>query len=199
MENDYLTLEVAYLSQHKISQLHNDAYPRSLMFYALIYLEHLRGIREHPRQCPRAIPVISEKHVLTSSVSGGQENEKPGIGQEENEKHSVGQGNENPPSPHKTLTEPVTDKLAPAYATVSDATYAIPSKIQSLTFEPGEDEKALCQVITDAMSPRRSPRDGTVVKKLPKKKLLKEYSKPTERGIELADKENLILVYKFYV
>ncbi|KAK1589191.1 hypothetical protein Q3G72_031350 [Acer saccharum] len=34
---------------------------------------------------------------------------------------------------------------------------------------------------------------------LPKKKLLKEYSKPTERGIEFADKENLILVYKFYV
>ncbi|KAK0603977.1 hypothetical protein LWI29_010823 [Acer saccharum] len=97
---------------------------------------------------------------------------------------------------------------APAYATVSDATYAIASKIQSLTvsspaavsetdkklvktgekdnsltaqlwdkgvsvkkyilhkFEPGEDEKALSQVITDAMSPRISPRDGTVVKKV---------------------------------
>ncbi|KAK4851293.1 hypothetical protein QYF36_013902 [Acer negundo] len=167
------------------------------------------GYKEHARQHPRAIPVISEKHVFTSSASGGQENEKPGIAQEENEKPNVGQGDEKPPSPHKTLTETVTEKLAPAYATVSDATYAIASKIQSLTvsspaavsgtdkklfvktgqkntsptaqiwdkgvsvkeyvlhkFEPGEDEKALSQVIADVMSPRISPRDGTVVKKV---------------------------------
>ncbi|KAJ0083392.1 hypothetical protein Patl1_31290 [Pistacia atlantica] len=98
-------------------------------------------------------------------------------------------------------------KLAPAYATVSDATHAIASKIQGLTvsspatpevkklpaletekpasptgqmwdkgvsvkefiknkFEPGEDERALSQAITEAMSPKRSPREGGVVEKV---------------------------------
>ncbi|KAL5750310.1 hypothetical protein ACOSP7_024913 [Xanthoceras sorbifolium] len=164
------------------------------------------GYKENARQHPRAFPVISERHVLTSSVNN---DEKPDIGQEENEKPSVEKENEKPPSPLKTLTETVTEKLAPAYATVSDATLAIASKIQSLTvssptsasetdkktvgetgqkdtspttqiwdkgvsvkeyilnkFEPGEDEKALSQVITDAMSPRRSPREGTMVEKV---------------------------------
>lgn len=164
------------------------------------------GYREHARQHPRAIPVISDKHVLASSVNSG-----------------AGQENENPPTPNKTLTETVTEKLSPAYATVSDATQAIASKIQDLTvssladpgtdkhenldankqanlptvklstpetdkrtsptgqvtdkgvsvkeyiknkLEPGEDDKALSKVITDTMSPRKSPREVGVMDKM---------------------------------
>ncbi|KAL9412838.1 hypothetical protein AB3S75_041488 [Citrus x aurantiifolia] len=160
------------------------------------------GYKEKARLHPRLIPVISEKHVLSSSI---KENEKP-------------------PSPNKTtLTETVTEKLAPAYATVSDATHAIASRIQGLTvstptasecneqdnlatlkqatsetdtktnpetekqgsptgkkwnkgvsvkgyikhkFEPGEEERALSKVITDVMSPKRSPREVGVVGKM---------------------------------
>lgn len=202
------------------------------------------GYKENAKKHPRAIPMISEKHALVSSV--GQENEK-----------------QNPPSPNsKTLTETVTEKLSPAYAKVSDtvtdklspayakvsdtvtdklspayatvsdtvteklspacakvsdATHVIASKIQGLTistqngtktnknmtanepdtytsdvkvddqtsprgqiwdkgvsvkeyiknkFEPGEDEKALSEVITNAVSPRKSPREGGVVEKV---------------------------------
>lgn len=74
--------------------------------------------KETARQHPRAIPVISEKHVLPSSVNHGIE--------------------EKPASANKTLTETMTEKLAPAYATVSDATHAIASKIQSLAFSAAE-------------------------------------------------------------
>jgi hypothetical protein len=87
------------------------------------------GYKETARQHPRAVPVISETHVLPSSetcaaevkpitetVSGKQENEK---------------------SP-KTLTQTVAEKLAPAYNTVSVATNAIASKIQSLAVSTPE-------------------------------------------------------------
>ncbi|KAM4095717.1 hypothetical protein ACJW30_08G049800 [Castanea mollissima] len=72
--------------------------------------------RETARQHPRAIPVISEKHVPSSSVNCDAEQEK-----------------EKTTSPNKTITETVTERLAPAYAAVSDATYALASKVQGLT------------------------------------------------------------------
>lgn len=205
------------------------------------------GYKEKARLNPRLIPVISEKHVLSSSI---KENEKPPspnktVNGQQNENPSnktvTVQENEKPPnpptqskaltdivtekpnSPDKTLTETVTGKLAPAYATVSDATHAIASKIQGLTvstpsasesneqdnlatlkqatsetdtktnpetekqesptgqkwdkgvsvkeyikhkFEPGEEERALSKVITDVMSPKKSPREGGVVGKM---------------------------------
>ncbi|XP_075633643.1 uncharacterized protein LOC142606129 [Castanea sativa] len=177
--------------------------------------------RETARQHPRAIPVISEKHVPSSSVNCNAEQEK-----------------EKTTSPNKTITETVTERLAPAYAAVSDATYALASKVQGLTvstpaasqttsreaiapqplsgqtvpqtysgtsvpqtysssfapeigthantseqiwdkgvsvkeylmhkLEPGEDERALSQVISEAISPRsrRTPGDIGVVEKV---------------------------------
>jgi hypothetical protein len=73
--------------------------------------------------------VISETHVLPSSVTCAAE-DKPITetvsGKQENEK-----------SP-KTLTETVAEKLAPAYNTVSIATHAISSKIQSLAISTPE-------------------------------------------------------------
>ncbi|KAA8549307.1 hypothetical protein F0562_000991 [Nyssa sinensis] len=154
------------------------------------------GYKETARQHPRAFPVVSEKHVVPSSVK--QENEKP------------------PSSSTKTITETVSEKLAPAYAVVSDATQTIASKIAGLTvatptapetgeyagsgtrtssgvseagenasgsqqtwdkgvsmkeymmhkLEPGEDEKALSQVITEAISPKKTPGDMGVVEKV---------------------------------
>ncbi|XP_010937576.1 uncharacterized protein [Elaeis guineensis] len=80
----------------------------------------------------------------------------------------------------KTLPETVTEMLAPAYNMVSEATQMIASKIQSPgtgqelgakqmwdkgisvkeylmhKLEPGEEDRALCQVITEAVSPRNT-------------------------------------------
>ncbi|WOL16511.1 hypothetical protein Cni_G25298 [Canna indica] len=80
---------------------------------------------------------------------------------------------------NKSLGETVTDSLAPAYAVVSEATQAIASRIQESArpscesaakqvwekgvsmkeyllqkLEPTEEDRALCQVITSAVSPR---------------------------------------------
>ncbi|GFZ01435.1 hypothetical protein Acr_15g0000440 [Actinidia rufa] len=170
--------------------------------------------KETARQHPRAIPVVSEKHVLPNSI-----------------KHDVEQEKQKPLSPSKTITETVTEKLGPAYTAVSDATHAIASKIAGLTIaggdsgnfagstdtagvhsaspltvvtdtadcdvsgmhklgrgseprgqtwdkgvsvkeylmtklEPGEDERVLSQVITEAISPKRTPGDVGVVEKV---------------------------------
>lgn len=96
------------------------------------------------------------------------------------------------PTTKKTITEAVSEKLAPAYATVTEATSMITSKIQELStvspkstgeerkwdkgvsvkeylktkLEPGEDERALSQVITEVISPRRSPSEKGVVEKV---------------------------------
>lgn len=186
------------------------------------------GYKEAARQHPRAVPVIPEKHVLPSSVTCAED--KPVTetvnGKQENENFS------------KTLSEIMAEKLAPAYATVSDATHAITSKIQSLAistpeasdaagldpagegkasssvavptkvapdqvasdparaptdaasgchfrtgeqkwdkgvsvkeyiihkFEPGEDDRALSQVISQAISPRKAAGDVSMVDKV---------------------------------
>ncbi|OAY57847.1 low-temperature-induced 65 kDa protein isoform X2 [Manihot esculenta] len=83
------------------------------------------GYKETARQHPRAIPVISERHVLTSSVNSGSPSQKS--------------PDPSPPvnSP-KTISETVAEKLAPAYASVTDATHALASKIQSLTVSNAE-------------------------------------------------------------
>ncbi|XP_038894200.1 mediator of DNA damage checkpoint protein 1 [Benincasa hispida] len=205
--------------------------------------------KENARQHPRADPVIAENHVLANTIklASGQD-EKPFNSTETSSHMIVGSSRGNsktsteittanstmkkiqeneiakPSSPSKTLTEAVTEKLAPVYSTVTDATHAIASKIQSLTvsapsnsstrsspstprkassptiqktssdptatqapklgkgteqiwdkgvsvkeylmhkFEPGEDERALSQVLSDALSPRTKPGVGVVEK-----------------------------------
>ncbi|RWW66777.1 hypothetical protein BHE74_00025845 [Ensete ventricosum] len=86
----------------------------------------------------------------------------------------VSKGGEN----DKTLSETVSETLAPAYAMISEATQVLSSKIQESgpryetttkqvwdkgvsmkeylmqKLEPREEDKALCEVITDAVNPR---------------------------------------------
>ncbi|XP_010515000.1 PREDICTED: low-temperature-induced 65 kDa protein-like [Camelina sativa] len=99
-------------------------------------------------------PVISEKNVLsdvkqekpvhsdTTTLTGGSMAEKT-------EKECTSQ---EPISPSKTVTETVTEKLAPAYAKVSDATNAITKKIQDMAFpestEPDEDINDVSEINT---------------------------------------------------
>lgn len=160
--------------------------------------------KETARQHPRADPVVSEKHLWPTSIKRNEEEkDKPAV-------HG------------KTITETVSEKLAPAYAAVSDATHTIASKIAGLTIsspearkhrnpdmehftpdgmkhldgssevrehlihkspqkwdkgvsvkeyfmnklEPGEDDRALSQVISEAISPKKSPRDMGMVDKV---------------------------------
>lgn len=91
------------------------------------------GYKEAARQHPRAVPVIPEKHVLPGNVICAAED--------------------------KPVTETMSEKLAPAYATVSDATHALISKIQSLTISTPE---APTKVAPDqvASDPARAPTDA---------------------------------------
>ncbi|XP_020879898.1 uncharacterized protein LOC9313580 [Arabidopsis lyrata subsp. lyrata] len=91
-------------------------------------------------------PVISEKNVLSDVKQ-----EKPAdsdtttIVTEKTRKECTSQ--QEPISPSKTVTETVTEKLAPAYAKVSDATQAITKKIQDMAFpEPTEPEEEVNDV-----------------------------------------------------
>lgn len=84
------------------------------------------GYKTHARHRPREIPVNSEKQVLASSVNHG-------VDEQEKEKPATSTSPKQPTTPNKTITETITDRLAPAYATVSDAIHAIASKIQGLT------------------------------------------------------------------
>ncbi|CAN4100989.1 unnamed protein product [Withania somnifera] len=171
-------------------------------------------LKEAARQHPRADPVLSEKSMTPRSIKRDQVFEH-----EYTEKLPV--------SPSKTITETVTEKLAPAYAAVSDATHAIASKLSNLTlintdnqeseiqsapkngqfagqgnvdklgqnveqndnahtspiqkwdkgvpfkeyfaekFEPGEGDRSLSQIITEAMSPRKTASNDTgIVEKM---------------------------------
>ncbi|XP_024009701.1 low-temperature-induced 65 kDa protein isoform X2 [Eutrema salsugineum] len=75
--------------------------------------------------------VISEKNVLSDVKQ-----EKPADSDKTTVTDSTGKEctNQEPVSPSKTVTETVTEKLAPAYAKVSDATQAITKKIQDIAF-----------------------------------------------------------------
>ncbi|KAJ6777759.1 LOW-TEMPERATURE-INDUCED PROTEIN [Salix koriyanagi] len=84
--------------------------------------------KETARQNPRAVPVISEAHVLPGSMTCA--GDKPVT-------KTVSEEQENEKSP-KTLTQTVAEKLAPAYSTVSVGAHAIASKIQSLAISAPE-------------------------------------------------------------
>ncbi|KAJ6755334.1 LOW-TEMPERATURE-INDUCED PROTEIN [Salix purpurea] len=84
--------------------------------------------KETARQNPRAVPVISEAHVLPGSLTCAED--RPVT-------ETVSEEQENEKSP-KTLTQTVAEKLAPAYSTVSVGAHAIASKIQSLAISAPE-------------------------------------------------------------
>lgn len=102
----------------------------------LVYESELapEPLKEAARQHPRADPVLSEKHVTPSprSIKRNQFFEN-----DNTEKL--------PDSPSKTITETVTEKLAPAYAAVSDATHAFASKISNLTLTNSDNHESVIQ------------------------------------------------------
>ncbi|KAK4376046.1 hypothetical protein RND71_006723 [Anisodus tanguticus] len=94
-------------------------------------------LKEAARQHPRADPVISEEHVLPTSIKREVTEHDQVIEHDNTEKL--------PDSPSKTITETVTEKLAPAYAAVSDATHAIASKISNLTLTNTDNQESEIQ------------------------------------------------------
>ncbi|XP_043691622.1 low-temperature-induced 65 kDa protein-like [Telopea speciosissima] len=93
--------------------------------------------REAARQHPRANPVISEKHMLATNFTT-QNNSSMEVLDKDPPPHT--KHFNDPVAQNKTLTQTVTDKLAPAraavtanlapaYATVSEATHQMASKI----------------------------------------------------------------------
>ncbi|KAL0436610.1 UNVERIFIED_CONTAM: hypothetical protein Sradi_0368900 [Sesamum radiatum] len=182
------------------------------------------SLKETARQHPRAVPVVSQNHMVPNRT-----------------KLVAAKEDHAPVSPNNTVIEAVSGKLGPAYAAVSDATEKVASKIAGLAvitpdaqesaanlptqtegggqerarntvhfgdpanpgyeakktvensgnlrqyatsspqkwdkgisvkeyfmnkLEPGEDERALSQAITEAISPRRSTGDSGVVEKV---------------------------------
>ncbi|CAD5325044.1 unnamed protein product [Arabidopsis thaliana] len=94
-------------------------------------------------------PVISEKNVLSDvKHEKAADSDTTTIVTESAEKtRKECTSQQEPISPSKTVTETVTEKLAPAYAKVSDATQAITKKIQDMAFpEPTEREEEVNDV-----------------------------------------------------
>ncbi|GAB2274404.1 hypothetical protein Dimus_009170 [Dionaea muscipula] len=131
------------------------------------------------------------------------------------------------PGSEKTITESMSEKLGPAYITISGAAHAITSKIQGLSFstttedstsgnggvgdrnwdkgvsvkeyirnkfEPGEDEKALSQVISDAMSPKKNPGDKGVMEKVREAvtSLIQSSDEPPTNSLKTSNSSNHI-------
>ncbi|KAK4785710.1 hypothetical protein SAY86_002399 [Trapa natans] len=194
------------------------------------------GYKEMARQHPRDNTVIPEKHVLHSSIR-----EQPTDHCQGKEKQNSPSASDPPNNDNKAFTSTtstVTEKLAPAYKAVSDATVAIASKIPNIStgggpahsqsraqassahesssattqhspkfydapvsgsapakaseeagenagpgkqmwdkgvsvkeymmqkLEPGDNESALSQVISDAISPKRAPGDAGIIGKV---------------------------------
>ncbi|KAF7805430.1 putative serine/threonine-protein kinase dyrk2 isoform X1 [Senna tora] len=184
------------------------------------------GYREKARQHPRAIPVISEKHVLPSSIKSGVERDQETPLSPSKSKTITTVEHHHPSGSDKTMTDytanpSFTSKFqglsiykptelhdssspsTPRKAKTASQTYydaSMPPRVVSapLTpqnslsddpmgggpseqvwdkgvsvkeylmnkFEPGEDERALSQVISEAMSPRRTPQDKGVMEKV---------------------------------
>ncbi|XP_077236886.1 uncharacterized protein LOC143878495 [Tasmannia lanceolata] len=129
------------------------------------------GYKETAMQHNTTPPIVAEKHVLEPKAVREEQTQKNG---------------------GKTLTETVTDILVPAYTMVSEATHMIAGKIQGppvattattkpntineqvydkgvsvkeylmQKLEPGEEERALSQVISEVMSPKSSGTGGEI-------------------------------------
>ncbi|GMH12255.1 hypothetical protein Nepgr_014096 [Nepenthes gracilis] len=133
---------------------------------------------EHARQHPRAVPVITEKHAMASIIKScaDQGNKKlPSLAQKTiaedrkakpstpEKKVIAEEGKEKPPITVKTVAEE--GGLAVSDERKWDKGVSVKEYIQS-TLKPGEHEKALSQVISDAMSPKRTPGDKGVMEKV---------------------------------
>lgn len=105
----------------------------SYLFLYAVYESELApdSYKETAKQHPRASPVIYEKHVLLATGSIHDNNKESPISP--NNKLSQSESNDKLSSPPKTITETVTEKLAPAYASVAETTHSIASKIPGLT------------------------------------------------------------------
>ncbi|XVE79541.1 hypothetical protein DITRI_Ditri14bG0066900 [Diplodiscus trichospermus] len=159
------------------------------------------GYKENARQNPRAVPVISERHVLASSVKpvSEQTNKEPALEETKGKKPAPDNATETVATQkiaskieglsvsaptasetekhatHKTSMHGAHD--ADKYATQEtgntfsprenkwDKGVSVKEYIMN-KFEPGEDEKALSQVISEAISPRRTPGDVGVIEKV---------------------------------
>lgn len=100
---------------------------------------------QEQRDCTRRSntehPVISEKNVLSDvKQDKPSDSDTTTITGSMAEKTGKEYTNKEPFSPSKTVTETVTEKLAPAYAKVSDATNAITKKIQDMAFPESTDQ-----------------------------------------------------------
>ncbi|XP_050236305.1 low-temperature-induced 65 kDa protein [Mercurialis annua] len=118
------------------------------------------GYKETARQHPRVIPAIIEKHVPTintaksvrttpsprsASRTTPQVSPKAATTPQVSPKAATTpqvspKAATTPTTLSKTMSETVAEKLAPAYATVTEATYAIASKIQSLAISAPEQQ-----------------------------------------------------------
>ncbi|KZV34505.1 hypothetical protein F511_14705 [Dorcoceras hygrometricum] len=102
---------------------------------------------ENARQHPRAVPVLSEKHML------------PTTGKQEAADQEIGK----PFGPSKTISETVSDKFSPAYAAVSDATHTIASKIAGLTVTSPESQETSRSASTIHGGAHNTPMDATCI------------------------------------
>ncbi|KAF7120520.1 hypothetical protein RHSIM_Rhsim13G0077500 [Rhododendron simsii] len=140
--------------------------------------------KETARQHPRAIPVVSENRVLLSSVKNEaeQEKEKPNKTITETVSDKLGQAY----AAVSDATHAIASKIAGlTVATDTGDDSAADNGMMKLgkgsemwdkgvsvkeylmnKFEPGEDERALSQAITEAISPRRVTGDVGVVEKV---------------------------------
>ncbi|KAG2292689.1 hypothetical protein Bca52824_039358 [Brassica carinata] len=96
-------------------------------------------LKETARQHPRETPVITETNVLSvlPSKHNAEHEHKDCSGSNTEsmaEKTGKQYTNQKAISPSKTVTETVTETLAPAYAKVSEATHSITKKIQDMAF-----------------------------------------------------------------
>jgi len=171
------------------------------------------GYKETARQHPRAVHVVSEKHVLACSVNLGgadqQEKQKPTMTETttankklsplDEKTHAIASKFQGLTISAPTASQTVSGEEAPQplscrwpapqiYSTpASPQAYSAPAAPHSGNasfgeqiwdkgvsvkeylihkIEPGDDERALSQVISEKMSPRRTPGDMGVVEKV---------------------------------
>lgn len=140
------------------------------------------GYRETARQHPREVTDVSEKHVLPCSIGG--------------EAAKTVDNKEKPLIPNETIISETTVSAPADETVTEEVAHMLPSNIRNLTIgiptaeagqgpgqqhgeegvsvkkyllqklEPMEDDKALSQKITNAISPRKAPGEPGMVDKV---------------------------------